>query len=227
MRHTLRTAALSAVLVAALGVSSSTPASAVPSADESTRALAAIDITPGLFVNNGFFWSTAPTQTAGDRTVVRRTAGPNPGISVTGPTGSVFHQTFGVSKYLLYGSKNHLLILESRAQAARVTHTVTHVNFTATPPRETLVMSATASSAAVPPPRVQFSQGTGDAVLVFGSDGTQLVGIGINRSDTGTFLCGIPPISTLNVQLVGAATATQVRIQDGGRILAACPKPTM
>jgi hypothetical protein len=223
MKSTLRAATLGAMLVATLSVGSAAPAGAVPSDGPSTTA---IDISAGLFVNNGFFWSTAPTQTAGDRTVVRRTTGPNPGISVTGPTGSVFHRTSGVSKYLFYGSNNHLLILESRAQAARVTHTVTHVNFTATPPRETLVMSATASSAAVPPPRVQFSQGTGDAVLVFGSDGSQLVGIGIRRSDTGQFLCGIPPVSNLNVQLVGAATATQVRIQDGSRVLKSCAKPT-
>jgi len=226
MKHALRTVALGAVLVATLGVNSPASASAGESAGASIEAIAAIDITPGLFVNNGFFWSTALTQTAGDRTVARRTTGPNPGISATGPTGSVFHRTFGVSKYLFYGTNNHLLILESQAQAARVTHTVTQVNFTATPPREALVMSVTASSAAVPPPRVQFSQGTGDAVLVFGSNGSQIVGVGIHRSDTGKFLCGVPPISALNVQLVGAATATQVKIQDGGRVLAACPKPT-
>jgi hypothetical protein len=218
--------ALGAVLVATLGVYSPASASAGELAGASTEAFAAIDISPGLFVNNGFFWSTALAQTAGDRTVVRRTTGPNPGISVTGPTGSVFHQTFGVSKYLFYGTNNHLLILESQAQAARVTHTVTHVNFTATPPRETLVMSVTVSSAAVPPPRVQFSQGTGDAALVFASNGSEIVGVGILRSDTGQFLCGVPPISALNVQLVGAATATQVKIQDGSRVLAACTKPT-
>jgi hypothetical protein len=185
-----------------------------------------IDIAEGLFINNGFFWSTAPSETRGDRSVVRRTTGPNPGISVTGPTGSVFHATFGVSKYLFYGGKNHLLILESRAQAARVDHTVTHVNFTTTPPRETLIMTVTASSAAVSPPRVQFSQGSGDAVFVFGSDGNQLRGIGINRSDNGQFLCETPPISQLNVQLVADATATQVRIKDGGQVITACTKPT-
>ncbi len=221
MKKLLRAAALGVTLLAALSVN--TPAQATAVASDPT--VMAIDISPGLFVNNGSFWSTAPSQTAGDRSVVRRTTGPNPGISVSGPTGSVFHRTSGVSKYLFYGGNNHLLILESRAQAARVTHTVTHVNFMTSPPRESLVMTATASSAAVPPPRVQFSQGTGDAVLVFGSDGTRLVGIGIRRSDTGQSLCGIPPVSSLNVQLVGAATATQVRIQDGSRVLGACAKP--
>jgi hypothetical protein len=127
---------------------------------------------------------------------------------------------------MFFGTSNHLLILETRAQAGSVTHTVTHVNFATSPPRETLVLTATASSAAVSPPRVQFSQGTGDAFLAYGSTGTELVGIGLSRGDTGAPLCGIPPLWTLNVQLVAEATATQLRIKDGSQILGSCPKPT-
>jgi hypothetical protein len=72
----------------------------------------------------------------------------------------------------------------------------------------------------------RFSQGTGDAFFVFGSTGTRLVGLGIYRSGKGQIVCGNQPISHLNMQLVAEATATQVRIKDGGMVIRSCAKPT-
>jgi hypothetical protein len=72
---------------------------------------------------------------------------------------------------------------------------------------------------------VQYSQGTGDAFFIFGSTGTAAAGLGIYRSDKGTILCGGPSPVNPTGQLVGEATATQLRIKMGGTVLAACARP--
>jgi hypothetical protein len=198
-------------------IASAAPASAAP--DDR------ITISNGLFVNVGSIgWSTAPSTTQGDRTVTRRTTG-SPGITASGPTGSVFHRTTGVSKYRFIGGRNHILILESSTGAGPVTHRVSLVDFTVSPPAERRILAVTANSHSASPPSVQFSQGTGDAFFIFGSTGTGASGLGIYRSDKGTSLCGGPSPVRPSGQLVGEATATQLRIKMGGTVLAACARP--
>src|SRR3954470_22992642 len=168
-------AVMVALAAAGVTVGAAVPATAAP-ADK-------ITITNGLFVNvSSIAWSAAPSTTAGDRTVTRRTTG-FAGITATGPTGSGFHQTLGVSKYMFLGSRNHLLILESDKNAGPITHRVSLVDFTVTPPAERPILAVTARSAAVSPPAVQFSAGTGDAFFIYGSTGTATTGLGIYRSD--------------------------------------------
>jgi hypothetical protein len=208
-------------IVVALAAVGATVGAAVPAAAAADK----ITISNGLFVNvSSIAWSSAPSTTAGDRTVIRRTTG-FAGITATGPTGSVFHQTLGVSKYMFIGNRNHLLILESGKNVGPITHRVSLVDFTVTPPAERPILAITASSAAVSPPAVQFSSGTGDAFFIFGSTGTSAAGLGIYRSDNGIILCPGPPPLTPSGQLVGEATATQLRIKMGGTVLAACARP--
>lgn len=182
-----------------------------------------ITISNGLFNNSAATaWSSAPATTMGDRTVTRTTTGVQ-GLVVSGPTGSVFHQTLGVSRYMFIGTRNHVLILESPTGAGN--RSVSSVDFTTTPPVERPILTVGVGSAAVGSPAVQFSVGTGDAFFVFAPTGTSVAGLGIHRSDNGTILCPGPPPLTPAGQLFGEATATQLRIKMGGTVLAACTRP--
>ncbi len=184
-----------------------------------------LTISNGLFINSAALaWSSAPTTTMGDRTVTRATTGVQ-GLIAAGPTGSVFHQTLGVSRYMFIGTHNHVLILESSTGAGPGTRSVSLVDFTTTPPTERPILTVLAGSAAVSSPGVQFSAGTGDAFFVFAPTGTTVAGLGIYRSDNGTILCPGPPPLTPTGQLFGEATATQLRIKMGGTVLAACTRP--
>ncbi|MGW3960808.1 hypothetical protein ACWED2_13405 [Amycolatopsis sp. NPDC005003] len=190
-----------------------------------TPAVAAdpITISNGLFNNSAATaWSSAPATTMGDRTVTRTTTGVQ-GLVVSGPTGSVFHQTLGVSRYMFIGTRNHVLILESPTGGGN--RSVSLVDFSATPPAERPILTVLAASAAVSLPAVQFSVGTGDAFFVFAPTGTTVAGLGIYRSDNATILCPGPPPLTPTGQLFGEATATQLRIKMGGSVLAACARP--
>ena len=183
-----------------------------------------IVISNGLFNNSAeLAWSAAPTTTLGTHTVTRTAAG----ITATGPTGSVFHQTLGSgsSRYMFFGTNNHVLILETSGGGGPVTRSVSLVDFTTTPPTERPILSILASSAAVNPPGVQFSVGTGDGFFIFGSTGTNVAGLGIYRGDNGTLLCAGPPPFVPTQQLFGEATATQLRMKMGGTVIAACARP--
>jgi hypothetical protein len=187
-----------------------------------TPAVAAnpITISNGLFNNSAALaWSSAPTTTMGDRTVTRSATG----LVASGPTGTVFHQTLGVSRYMFIGTHNHVLFLETPTGGG--TRSVSIVDFTTTPPTERPILSVLATSAAVSSPAVQFSVGTGDAFFIFAPTGTTVAGLGIYRSDNGTILCPGPPPLTPTGQLFGEATATQIRIKMGGTVLAACARP--
>jgi hypothetical protein len=196
---------------------------AVVAAGAPAVAAGPITISNGLFNNSAALaWSSAPTTTMADRTVTRTTTGVQ-GLVVSGPTGSVFHQTLGVSRYMFIGTHNHVLILESPTGGG--TRSVSLVDFTTTPPAERPILSVLAGSAAVSPPAIQFSVGTGDAFFVFAPTGTTVAGLGIYRSDNGTVLCPGPPPLVPTGQLFGEATATQLRIKMGGTVLAACARP--
>ncbi|EOD63598.1 hypothetical protein [Amycolatopsis vancoresmycina] len=187
-----------------------------------TPALAAnpITISNGLFNNSAALaWSSAPSTTMGDRTVTRSASG----LVASGLTGSVFHQTLGVSRYMFIGTHNYVLFLETPTGGG--TRSVSLVDFTTTPPTERPILSVLVTSAAVSSPGVQFSVGTGDAFFVFAPTGTTVAGLGIYRSDNGTILCPGPPPLTPTGQLFGEATATQLRIKMGGTVLAACTRP--
>ncbi|MGW4056953.1 hypothetical protein ACWEGE_01670 [Amycolatopsis sp. NPDC004747] len=196
---------------------------AVASGATSATAANPITISNGLFNNSAATaWSSAPSTTMGDRTVTRTTGGVQ-GLVVSGPTGSVFHQTLGVSRYMFIGTHNHVLLLESPSGGGN--RSVSLVDFTTTPPAERPILTVLASSAAVSLPAVQFSTGTGDAFFVFAPTGTSVAGLGIYRSDNGTILCPGPPPLVSTGQLFGEATATQLRIKMGGTVLAACARP--
>lgn len=187
-----------------------------------TPAVAAnpITISNGLFNNSAALaWSSAPSTTMGDRTVTRSASG----LVASGPTGTVFHQTLGVSRYMFIGTGNHVLFLETPTGGG--TRSVSLVDFTTTPPTERPILSVLVSSAAVSSPGVQFSVGTGDAFFVFAPTGTTVAGLGIYRSDNGTLLCAGPPPLVPTGQLFGEATATQIRMKMGGTVLAACARP--
>jgi hypothetical protein len=182
----------------------------VESGLQAVQAQLVVDV--GLFIDvSSTAWSTARSTTIGGKTVTLT----DRGVSVRGPTGSApFHQRLPghVLKYMFFGSGNFLLILDSETGLGDITHRVTLIDFTKTPPSEKLIISGRASSTAVPPPNVQFSQGTGSAFLVFNSTGTEVQNLGIYRSDNGTLLCAGPPPFVPTGEIQGEGTGTEVKI---------------
>lgn len=187
-------------------------------------------ITAGTFFNTApLAWSNAPSTTQGGKTVTRTSAG----ISVTGPTGTMpFHATVASrqSKYMFIGSDNYLLILDSDTGVGPVTHSVSLVDFTTSPPTERFLFSALTSGSAVSSPHVHPSPGTGSAFLIFSptnnTPGLNTVSnIAIHRSSNGQVLCSTPPFNP-SLQLTAEATATELRIKHGGTSIATCPMPS-
>lgn len=183
----------------------------------------------GLFIDaSSTSWSSAPSTSLGGKTVTRTTTGGSPGITVqmAGKT-PVFHALLAghVLKYMFFGSDNNLLILDSETGGGPIQHRVLVVNFTGAAITERLILTGLASSSAVPPPNVQFSQGTGSAVLVFNSTGTEIQNLAIYRSDNGDLLCPGPPPFVATLEISGEATATQLNIKHGGTNIATCPLP--
>ena len=69
-----------------------------------------LSVGTGLFIDaSSTSWSTAPNTSMGNKTVTRNANG----ITVTGPTGTLYHQTLGTSKYFIFGSNNYVLLLEA------------------------------------------------------------------------------------------------------------------
>lgn len=188
-------------------------------------------VTSGLFINNdSTSWLGAPTTSVGGKTVKLTTTG-FAGISVTGPTGTMpFHVTLPgyASKYQFFGSNNNLLLLDADTSTPS-TRRVSLVDFTTTPPTERLLFTVLATGTNVPLPSVQYSQGTGTAVLVFGPDGVNIQGLAIYRSDNGALLCSGPPPFIATGQTEGEATATALEIHyssGGTNQLVTCLLPT-
>jgi hypothetical protein len=188
-----------------------------------------LNIATGLFFNTTpISWSTAPTTNQGGKTVTLDLTG----ISVTGPTGTMpFHATPSGrrSKYMFIGTDNYLLLLDSDTGAGLITHYVSLVDFTTTPPTERSLFFVLTSSSAVNPPNVHFSPGNGAVFLIYSPTGTTpaldpVSNIAIHRSDNGAILCSALPF-TPTLQLTAEATATELHIKHGSTNIANCPKP--
>jgi hypothetical protein len=169
----------------------------------------------GLFINNPATnsWSAAPSRSVGGKTVTLAATGPAPGITVTGPNGTLFHPTVGtdISRYLFFGSNNYLLLLEAGTGPATVQYTVSLIDFTAPAIREVAFPTVLADSSSVSFPAVQYSQGTGSAFLLLSTTGTEWTAV-IYRSDNGIMLNTGPGLFTPTGQTEGEATATQTII---------------
>lgn len=170
-----------------------------------------LNIEPGLFIDrDSVAWLVDPFTEKGGRSVVRQTTG----ITVTGPTGSFVHGTRDnwVSRYMFFGDKNHLLILDSSTAIGQVDHSVSLINFTTAPPSEVFILSASAIDHTVPPPNVQYSQKGGDAFLIYSSTGNQIANTAIYRSDVGARLCAGPGPFIATGETQGEATASELLI---------------
>ena len=152
-----------------------------------------LDVEPGLFLPTE--WTNLALTEVDGITIERDISGPNPGITVTGPTGSLFHATIGsnTSRYMVFGSDNYVLILDSTTLPGPVTHRVSVTNLSTMPPGEKLVLTGLASSSAVQNPVVQHSQGNGAVFMIYSSSGTQIQNLVMVRSRDGEILCGGPP----------------------------------
>ncbi|WP_156374208.1 hypothetical protein [Cellulomonas sp. Leaf334] len=174
--------------------------------------------TPRIVVDPGYFiaaeWTTAPVTISGEVTVVRSTNGPAPGVTVTGPTGSIFHQTISTNNttYTVFGDPPAVLVRETQTTPGPINTSVTVVNLSTSPPSEQLVLMGYASNSAVPPPTVQFSQGTGSAFLIYSSNGTEVQHLAICRSRDGRVLCAGPSSFVPNTEIRAEATADSLRI---------------
>lgn len=124
----------------------------------------------------------------------------------------MFHATLGTSKYMMFGSGNYVLILESEEGVGPIQHWVSLIDFTGAVPVEVPIMSVLTPGAATPPPHIERSQGSGSAFLVYASDGDDTVGVAIYRSNNGEILCpGLPPFHAEG-ETQGSATATHLVI---------------
>jgi hypothetical protein len=169
-------------------------------------------------------WSTAPSAGPVNGRTVTRTAS---GITVTGPGGaSVFHATLTgyTSKYHLFGDAGNVLILESENSGVVPSRNVTLVDFSSGSPVEKPIFLSTSSGPGVNEPVVHMSPGTGSLFFIWSSSGTTLQNIAIRRGDSGDVLCSVVS-TTSSLGLNAEATATQLRIKDGGTVLDACPLP--
>jgi len=176
----------------------------------------------GLFINTAVSdsWSAAPSSSVGGKTVTLTATGPDPGISVTGPNGTLFHQTLGtdISRYLFFGSSNYLLLLEAGTGPSAVQYTVSLIDFTSAPIHEVMFPAVLADNSSVSFPTVQYSQGTGSAFLLLSTTGTEWTAA-IYRSDNGQLLNSGPgPFIPTGGQTEGEATVTQsiVHYSAGG-----------
>lgn len=159
-----------------------------------TKPRTPINISVGLF-KPITPWSHAPGKTAGGVTVTCEASEPAPGITVTGPTGSIFHPTVSsfVSKYLLFGDDHNVLILSSGTGPGPVGRAVSIIDFTGPSPVERLVFLSMSNSAAVNEPIVHGSPGNGKAFLIWSSSGNKIQNVAIHRSDNGQVICEGPP----------------------------------
>jgi len=152
-------------------------------------------VNSGLFINDSTTaWSAAPSTTKGGRTVTLAATGNNPGITVTCPGGSIFHQMMNnhILRYLFIGSGNYLLILDMETGIGPSTCYVDLVDFTGGAPVEKLIVSGLSNGQ----PEVQYSQGTGSAFLTYIPYGSgslaEIRNIAIYRSDNGAVLLAGP-----------------------------------
>lgn len=188
-------------------------------------ACAAINIQAGLFINTQP-WSSAPTTTLGGRTV---TISGGTTLTVTGPTGSNFMTvpTGGNFHYKFFGTANHVAIWETLPGAIQDRH-VSLVDFGQTPPAFIPIVFVSVPPA-VGQPACDFSQGNGNACLIWAPNSTgEVVSLGIYNSDTGALLCAGPPPFTPTGQTAGETTATDliIHFSSGGTSkTATCPLP--
>jgi hypothetical protein len=212
-----RTTGLTSGVVSAIDLTTTTPFPGIGDITL-THQIEIVAGAPALIVAPGFFvpvnWTTAPLTLAGDVTVERDAVGPNPGITVTGTTGSLFHATVGsnVSRYMVFGADNNVLILESTTAAGPVTHRVTLVDFTTSQPSERLILTGSASSASVQLPVVQHSQDAGTVFLIYSSSGTHIQNLAMVRSKDAAFVCPGPPPFIPTGETRGEATTTHLII---------------
>jgi hypothetical protein len=187
-------------------------------------ACTSLNLTPGLFINTSAFLP-APSGSSGNHSV---SIGANV-VTVTGPTGST-NLFFGASqnaKWQFFGTDNHLAILIRDTGVGPQQCTVFLIDFSQTPPVATNVLMVLTSGSNVDSPHVFFSQGNGGACIVFGTDGTQIIGFSILRSDTGALLLQGPPPFVADGDKDGEVTATELKItyNSGGTHVLTGPLP--
>jgi len=119
---------------------------------------------------------------------------------------------------------NYLAILDETTAAGPVTRTISIVDFSSTPLVERSIYRGLANGSQIGLPVLQYSQVTGTAFLIYNPTGNDIQGLAIYRSDTGDLLCAGPPSLVPTGQIIGEATATQLKIHYGSAEVD-CPKP--
>src|SRR5258708_7792494 len=185
----------------------------------------ALNLQTGLFINTAS-WSTAPTTSQGGKTVTLTASS----VSVSGPTGST-NLSIGLSqtgKYMFFGTDNHVAVLIRDTGVGPQTCYVVLIDFTQTPPLAKNVLTVLTPGSATDNPHVFFSQGNGNACIVFGTDGTNIVDFSILRSDNGDLLLLGPGPFVPTGDKEGNITATQLQIiynDSGGTPTISGPLP--
>lgn len=188
-------------------------------------ACTALGIQAGLFINTQP-WSNAPSTSMGGRSVTI-TGGTT--LTVSGPTGSNFMTvaTGGNFHYKFFGTANHVVIWETLPGTIQDRH-VSLVDFGQTPPAFVPIVFVSVPSS-VGQPACDFSQGNGNACLIWAPNSTgEVVSLGIYNSDTGALLCAGPPPFTPTGQTAGEATAASliIHFSSGGTSSTdTCPLP--
>ncbi len=188
----------------------------------------AVSIQAGLFINTQP-WSNAPNASQGGRSVSISSGASSITLTVTGPTGSNFITipSGGSFHYKFFGSGNHLAVWSTLPGVIQ-DRRVSLVDFSQSPPSFELIVFVSVQPA-VGPPQCDFSQGNGNACLIWAPNSLgEVTSLAIYRSDNGDVLCPGPPPFTPTGQTAGEATATELIIHysSGGMSKTAkCPMP--
>lgn len=179
-------------------------------------------ITTGNFSANAVFTAGPYSLTRSATTIEVRQAGV---LIYSHATPTNYNST-----YRFYGTNSrYLLIKDVHSTAVDVNYRLKLVNLGATPaPAAFSLLNQTYFTSGTPDLQVQPSQGNGQAVFSFVGVSGEVRDLTIHCSDNGISMCGTGPF-TPGGQVIGEATATTVRIKEGGTIRAECllPAPTI
>lgn len=189
--------------------------------------MACLNITSGQFINSepAVLWNSASSDTAPNGTTITLTTnGANPGLLFEYSGDSEFFQQFPGANlmYMRFGDPaNYILALDTRDNGDRfVTVIDTSGSNIAT---QNIIFVNEPSNIGLP--AVSRSAGNGCLFFIFSpSGGGEVTNAQICRSDTGDTLCSSVPFNPSG-QLNAEATATELRIKDGGTVVDSCPRP--
>jgi len=195
--------------------------------------MACLNLTNGSLLPPDVNWQQGVTVTTPNgTTITSTTGGPNPGVSVVKggslqffakpASGNVWFANWGTPSNFVA-----ILTIDNVTPGFTGTRTVVIVDISGSTITTQIALMISAPST-VSKPHINPSPGNGAAALLWGANNTAPFGTAavlIIRSSDGDVLCSAVPF-TPSGQINGEITATNLRIKDGGTVVASCPRPS-